>query len=62
MGLLNVQRKIRGKKMEFSKNIFSYCDYVAVLNVEVHGYHMDITVVSQGYHKVSQGIRCFKLL
>jgi hypothetical protein len=48
--------------MEFSKNIFSYCDNVVVLDVEVHGYYMDITVVSQGYHKVSQSIRCFKLL
>jgi hypothetical protein len=46
--------------MGFSKNIFSYCDYVAVLDVEVHGYHMDITMVSHGYHngisRISQGI------
>jgi hypothetical protein len=45
MGLLNVQRKIRERKMEFSQSIHSYYDYVAILDVEVHGYHMDITVV-----------------
>ena len=61
MGLLNVQRN-KGKKMEFSKSIFSYYDYVIILDVEVHEYHMDIIVVSQGYLKVSQGIRCSKLL
>jgi hypothetical protein len=38
--------------MEFSKSIFSYCDYVVILDVEIHRYHMDIQVVSQGYHKV----------
>jgi hypothetical protein len=48
MGLLIAQRKIRGTKMEFSKSIFSYCDYVVILDVEVHRYHMDIQVVSQG--------------
>jgi hypothetical protein len=48
--------------MEFSKSIFSYCDYVVVLDVEDDGYHTDIIVVFQGYHKVSQGIRCSKLL
>jgi hypothetical protein len=47
--------------MEFSQSIFLYCDYVVILDVEVHGYHMDITVVSQGYHKISQDIRCSKL-
>jgi hypothetical protein len=52
MGLLIAQRKIRGTKMEFSKSIFSYCDYVVILDVEIHRYHMDIQVVSQGYHKV----------
>jgi hypothetical protein len=48
--------------MEFSQSIYSYCDYVATLDVEVRRYHMDITMVSQVYHKVSQGIRCYKLL
>jgi hypothetical protein len=48
--------------MEFRKSIFSYCDYVVILDAEIHGYHMDIIVVSQGYHKVLQGIRCSKLL
>jgi hypothetical protein len=52
MGLLNVQRKIRERKMEFSQSIHSYYDYVAILDVEVHGYHMDITAVFQGFHKV----------
>jgi hypothetical protein len=45
--------------MEFSQSIFS--KYVVVLDVEVHGYHMDIAVVSQGYCKVSHDIRCSKL-
>jgi hypothetical protein len=48
--------------MEFSQSIYSYCEYIVILDVEVHKYHMDITIVSQGYHKVSQGIRCSKLL
>ena len=48
--------------MEFSKSIFSYCDYVVILDVEVHGYYMDITMVSLGYHKGSHDIRCFNLL
>jgi hypothetical protein len=58
---VNIQRKIRKNQMEFSQSIFSYCDYVVILDVEVHGYHMDIRVVSQGYHKVLQDIKCFKL-
>jgi hypothetical protein len=47
--------------MELSQSIFSYCDYVVILDNEVRGYHMDITVAFQGYHKVLQGIRCSKL-
>jgi hypothetical protein len=48
--------------MAFSKSIFSFRDYVVVLDVEVQGYGMDIIVVFQGYHKVLQGVRCSKLL
>jgi hypothetical protein len=60
MGLLDIQRKIVGNKIEFSLNIFSYFDYVDVLDVEVHGYHMDITVVSQGYHRVLVALNYYK--
>jgi hypothetical protein len=38
--------------MEFSKSVFSYCDYVVILDIEVHGYYMDITMISLGYHKI----------
>jgi hypothetical protein len=47
-GVANCTKENKEKKMEFSKSIFTYCDYVVILDVEVHRYHMDIQVVSQG--------------
>jgi hypothetical protein len=61
-GIAKCTKENKGEKMEFSQNIYSYCDYVVALDVEVHGHHMDIIVISQGYHKVLQGIKCSKLL
>ena len=53
----------KGKKGEKKWNLTKTSSHiVAVLDVEVHGYYMDIIVVSHGYHKVLQDIRCFKLL
>ena len=46
--------------MEFSKSIFSYYDYVVILDVEVHGYYMDITMVSLGYHKILNALIYYK--
>jgi hypothetical protein len=37
-GVAKCTKENKGKKMEFSKSIFSFCDYVVVLYV-AHGYH-----------------------
>jgi hypothetical protein len=49
--------------MEFSKSIFSYCDYIVVLDFEVHGHHMDITAVFKGiirYCRVLDALNYYK--